>query len=164
MALVVEVVLHSQTQKSGSCMWVSWCTANTLSLWFCIISDVTHDTVRSCCIIKIIIFDSCYALKLWYKTLRGELYASWYMYELKAKRNKGMKNAGHGSNPDAAIGFAPAAPWQMNHQGRLNEPAGIIPISLHHELDLSQEYPPKLRPPTLGSLISTLTWDRQPQG
>ena len=68
--------------------------------------------------------------------MRG--YVSWYKYAVKAKRNKGMKNAGHGLNPGCRY-------W-CHASDSLTEPSGpaasqqaYIPISLHHEPKFSQD-------------------------
>ena len=68
--------------------------------------------------------------------MRG--YVSWYKYTVKAKRNKGMKNAGHGLNPGRRY-------W-CHASDSLTEPSGPaasqrahIPISLHHEPKFSQD-------------------------
>ena len=80
---------------------------------------------------------------------------SWYKYAVKAKRNKGMKNAGHGLNPGRRY-------W-CHASDSLTEPSGPaasqrahIPISLHHEPKFSQDCHQAI-PSHSRSLILTLT-------
>ena len=67
--------------------------------------------------------------------IKTRSYVSWYKYAVKAKRNKGMKNAGHGLNRGRRY-------W-CHASDSLTEPSGSaasqqahIPISLHYERKL----------------------------
>ena len=78
------------------------------------------------------------ALKTHYCRYKFNTQVSWYKYAVKAKRNKGIKNAGHDLNPGCCY-------WS-HVSDSLTEPSGPaanqqahIPISLCHEPKFSQD-------------------------
>ena len=56
---------------------------------------------------------------------------SWYKYAVKAKRNKGMKNAGHGLNPGCHYWCHMHASDSLTASGPAASQRAHIPISLH---------------------------------
>ena len=65
-------------------------------------------------------------------------YVSWYKYAVKAKRNKGMKNASHGLNPGRCY-WCHASDFLTEPSGPAASQQAHIPISLHHEPKFSQD-------------------------